>query len=237
MAAYQAGQDPTAVFGRRLLAAVVDTAIYLAITGGLFALMARSYNNVNGLPDPCGILRDQGKGNLCFASGDTAYAASGGASAVIGLVALAYVVAVYVFVQGTTGATIGKSIAGVRVVGQDGLPPGPAKALVRTLLWIADGQPCGLPLVGFITSLTTKGHRRVGDMAASTYVVGKEHAGKPIGLPGDPLPIYGNAMYPPPGAGAPPQWDDARGTYIQWDPTGGAWLQWDDIAKTWVPIR
>ncbi len=34
----------------------------------------------------------------------------------------------------------------------------------------------------------------------------------------------------------PPQWDQARNTYIQWDPNRSAWLQWDAAANRWKDI-
>lgn len=34
----------------------------------------------------------------------------------------------------------------------------------------------------------------------------------------------------------PPQWDQARNTYIQWDLAQQAWLQWDSVANRWKPI-
>ena len=92
-------------------------------------------------------------------------------------------VGLYAALQGATGRTPGKAVFGLKVVNEQGGNPGFGRGLVRTLLWIVDGQPCGIPLVGFITGLTTKGHRRVGDMAAKTFVVGKAHSG-PVVVPG-----------------------------------------------------
>lgn len=34
----------------------------------------------------------------------------------------------------------------------------------------------------------------------------------------------------------PPQWDQARNTYIQWDPSQQMWLQWDTRANRWKLI-
>jgi uncharacterized RDD family membrane protein YckC len=101
-----------------------------------------------------------------------------------------------VVLQGLTGWTIGKLLTGIRVVRDDGRPPGLLKALVRWLLWVLDGFPYIVPLVGFITALTTVGHRRVGDMAAGTYVVRSSAAGSPVVVPGLTAP-------PPPAGYAP----------------------------------
>jgi hypothetical protein len=45
-----------------------------------------------------------------------------------------------------------------------------------------DGLCAGL--VGFIVALTSRGHRRVGDMAAKTFVVGGQYMGYPVAVPG-----------------------------------------------------
>jgi hypothetical protein len=157
---------------------------------------------------------------------------------------------ILVLLQGLTGASVGKAIAGLRTVGEDGQRPGIGKAFIRTLLWAVDAAPWLVPLVGLITGLTTTGHRRVGDMAAKTFVVRAADAGSPIVVPGltaAPTPVaagtYGTT---PPWEPAPapqplppqhqPQWDQARGTYITWDANRAVWLQWDERTSTWVPI-
>jgi uncharacterized RDD family membrane protein YckC len=52
---------------------------------------------------------------------------------------------------------------------------------VRWLLFVVDG-PLTLFLCGIITSAVSKGHRRVGDMAADSYVVHRDDAGRPLSL-------------------------------------------------------
>jgi hypothetical protein len=146
-------------------------------------------------------------------------------------------------------------VTGIRTVRDDGRPPGLLKALVRWLLWIVDGFPYVLPLVGFITALTTVGHRRVGDMAAGTYVVRSSAAGSPVVVPGltAPPPPAGYApgvpwattTPPPPAASwgaAPP----GPGTPVpgpaapaappgpQWDEARGTYIQWDPAQGAWL---
>jgi hypothetical protein len=147
-------------------------------------------------------------------------------------------------------AWIGKLLLGIRTVREDGRAAGMGKALVRWLLWIVDGFPYFLPLVGFIVALTSTGHRRVGDMAAKTFVVRKAAMGSPIIVPGLTAPpvmepavagAWGASAPPvgtPPGQPAVdrPQWDEARGTYIQWDPVEQSWMQWDEGQHTWLRI-
>lgn len=54
----------------------------------------------------------------------------------------------HVFLQGTSGQTIGKSTAGVRLVRQaDGQPPGRGLAFVHLLCHFVDYLTCGLTLL------------------------------------------------------------------------------------------
>lgn len=258
--------DPTTVIGRRVLAALIDAALVL-VPAIMLLTASFEYHTVERLEaeettaeEFCDRKMDEGAfcadtseidDRVYFADdlseGATVY--FWGASVVL-----------FVLLQGLTGWTPGKLVSGIRVVRDDGRPPGILKALVRWLLWVVDGFPYFLPLVGFITALTTVGHRRVGDMAASTYVVRSSAAGSPVVVPGltAPPPPQGYASgvpwaapaptpAPDAGWGAPPsptptpappgpQWDEARGTYIQWDPAQGAWLQWDEPTRAWIRI-
>ena len=137
--------DPTAVFGRRVVAVLLDLII-------VFSLLA-----------------------------------------LLWLASFLGSLLIFVVLQGLTGWTPGKLITGIRTVKADGSIVGIPKAFVRWILLIVDGQPCGLPLVGFITGLTTQGHQRVGDMAAKTFVVTRAAVGSPIAVPGLTAP-------PPPAA-------------------------------------
>jgi len=253
--AYPVQTDPTAVFGRRVLAALIDAALVLipvimlvtasfeyfttetlqerGITGEQFCDQVLEGNGV------CADLSEiDSVERVYFSDG-----LSGSGTAFYWIATFAMLVVL----QGFTGWTIGKLVTGIRVVREDGRPPGLVKALVRWLLWVVDAFPYFLPLVGFIVGLTTVGHRRVGDMAAKTFVVRSSAAGSPIVVPGltapPPVGSAGGWGAPPPTASptaAPaanaPQWDEARGTYIQWDPSHGVWMQWNEGLKTWSPI-
>ncbi len=242
--------DPTAVVGRRVVAALVDGAV---VIGPALAIASSNMEYITRervgrrFDDFCDDYLDQFSGT-CIQLGDTAYfsddTANAGSFAFLGLSILLLVV-----VQGLTGWTVGKLLTGLRTVREDGRAPGTGKAFVRWLLLIVDAIPC-IPLVGFICALTTQGHRRVGDMAAKTFVVRSSAAGQPIGVPGmtvaPPAPeMYSTSTWNPPAAtetppapatGPAPQWDEARGTYIQWDPAASRWLQWDETTRTWSPI-
>jgi RDD family len=196
------GHDPTAVMGRRVGAWIVDTVIVAApaaalLTSDLEYLEEGDLDGQSGV-DFCEDYMDQTDG-VCVDVGDRVYF-SDGLPAAPWLVGLGVSLLFLVLLQGLKGWTPGKLLFGVRTVGEDGQAPGLGRALVRWLLLIIDGLCLGL--VGFIVALTNRSHRRVGDMAAKTYVVSKEYAGRPIVVPGV-TPSY--AAYPgSPGAPGPP---------------------------------
>ena len=237
--------DPTAVMGRRIGAVAIDGAIVFVpwfadqmsavhhSEKGSSAIASDYCSTYNDVHDEDGICLDVGK-DVWYSNGNIAVAPE------IFLLLVPFVM--FVLLQGFTGWSLGKLATGIRVVQEDGSAPGLLRALVRWLFWLVDG-PFTLYLVGLITSLTTTGHRRVGDMVAKTYVVRADTVGHPVVLPGD----HGLGFTAPPGGspygGMPiptakpgPQWDEARGTYIQWDPEAAAWMQWSDTAKRWDPI-
>ena len=232
--AYPVQTDPTAVFGRRVLAALIDAALILVpvimlITADFEFVSAerlrdegttgeefcQRFQDEFGDGRPCADLTDyDGIERVYFSEG-----ISGGTQAASWLLPFA----LFVLWQGLIGWTPGKLLTGIRTVQEDGRPPGFVKALVRWLLWIADGFPYFLPLVGFIVGLTTVGHRRVGDMVAKTFVVRSSAAGSPIVVPGltAPPPPVGSAG----SWGAPPP--DATGATTGWgqavDPNASGW--------------
>lgn len=232
--------DPTAVIGRRVVATVIDGAV---VIGPTIAIATSNMEYITRervgrrFDDFCDDYLDQYSGT-CIELGNTAYfsdaSSNPGSFAFIGLSILLLVV-----LQGITGWTVGKLLMGLRTVREDGRVPGIGKAFLRWLLLIIDALPC-IPLVGFICALTTQGHRRVGDMAAKTFVVRASAAGQPIAVSGltvaPPAPAMYSTAPPTPAGGQAPQWDEARGTYIQWDATSSRWLQWDEATRTWSPI-
>jgi len=241
--AYPVADDPTAVFGRRVIAALIDALIVLVPTF-LLASAEFEYLSVADLPVSaeqfCEDRMDDGQVCADFSDvDDRVYFADSSFPAATGWYWAANAI-LLVVVQAFTGWTIGKLLLGIRAVDEMGRPPGLLKALVRWLLWIVDGFPYVLPLVGFIVGLTTVGHRRVGDMAAKTFVVGRAAAGSPVVVPGvtaPPAPTgWGAAPAPAPPSAEGPQWDEARGTYIQWDADQQRWMQWSESTRTWSPI-
>ncbi len=209
--------DPTSVIGRRILAVLID-ALLVLVPAVLFATSQFEYIEEQDLPirdgqEYCDRYLDE-EGGFCFDAtdlDDRVYFADG-ADAGSNVVYWGLNFGLLVVLQGFTGWTPGKLVAGIRVVRDDGRPPGFVKALLRWLLWIVDGFPYFIPgLVGFITGLTTTGHRRVGDMVAKTLVVRKAAAGSPVAVPGLTPAAgapWGTTAPPPPGApggwGTPP---------------------------------
>ena len=75
----------------------------------------------------------------------------------------------YVLCEAATGATLGKRMVGIRVVGEDGEHVSFGAAFVRNLLRLVDAL--FFYFVGFIFALLSTRGRRLGDRAAHTIVV------------------------------------------------------------------
>jgi uncharacterized RDD family membrane protein YckC len=118
---------------------------------------------------PLGILVGLLSGGGHAESGD-GYANAGvdvGGSAFWALVAL--MVGYYVICESASGATLGKRMVGIRVVGEDGEHVTFGAALVRNLLRLVDCL--FFYLVGALFALTSSRGQRLGDRAAHTVVV------------------------------------------------------------------
>lgn len=87
--------------------------------------------------------------------------------AVLWLVTLA--VGYYVICEAATGATIGKKMVGIRVVGEDGENITFGAAVTRNLLRLVDAL--FFYFVGFLFALLSSRGQRLGDRAAHTIVV------------------------------------------------------------------
>ncbi|HEY6531707.1 MAG TPA: RDD family protein [Acidimicrobiales bacterium] len=250
--------DPTAVVGRRLLAAAIDLGILWVFSATFWVLASRQLPTEAqdlGL-EPC-----TGR-KLCTTAGDRFV--SGWPVVILVLVWVAYLVGVFVLERGLTGRTIGTMLTGLVTVGEDGRPLGVGQALVRSVAGVVDYFPCCLPLVGIATIAATPGHRRVGDIAARSHVVGQEWFGHPIVLnrpepeapapppstipasppiPAAATPPVTTSPFAPPGAPAAgptppatddgPVWDPERRAYLQWDPARQQWLQYEQATGEW----
>lgn len=182
--------DPTSIVGRRIGAWFLDLLIYLVIAvllslaGGGAGAETRTFDNSSQATSFCDGWNQTHQG-FCFntSSGSettvTTYETGALSSAWLPLH-----FALYVVIQGITGGSLGKLALGLRVVTADGQRCGIGRSFLRTMLWIVDAITCALPILGGILMLSTKGHRRVGDMVAKTFVVAKEQEGHPVVVPG-----------------------------------------------------
>ena len=229
--------DPTAVMGRRIGAFFIDAAIALVAFVLIMLPLAtqRTVNETLDLPGCHRTFNDSGNQVRCdnrvvFQIGDTVYEANAGPTF---LLDVAFVFLYFALLPALAGATVGKALTGIRVVDRAGTVAGFGKTLIRWFVFIVDG-PLTLYLCGLITSIVSKGHRRLGDMAADTYVVAKSSVGQPVILP-SATPMYAAAApgMPSMQAAPGPQWDPARNTYVQWDPATGTYRTWDEQSQTW----
>ena len=200
--------DPTAVIGRRIGGWVIDFLLYSLIMAFFapspLSPLAEYYDTDEQPGISCEDVQDLNDVSSCVEIGDRLYFTETG-DAAIQFVVFVAVVLLYSALQGATGVTPGKAVFGIKVVDEQGRRPGFGKSILRTVLWVVDLAPWCIPgLVGFITGLTTKGHRRVGDMAAKTFVVGKAHDG-PVHVPGLATAATGGYPAGPGGYGAPGQ--------------------------------
>lgn len=198
MNAYVAPVDPTDVAGKRIVSAIIDVGIGWIIYIVLFALLTEKVETFGLIT--CNDLHV----SQCVEVGDTAYVVRGAGGLLMWLLVFCYFFGVFVLQRGLTGKTLGTMAMGIVTVDGRGSPPGIMTALVRSVAGIVDYIPCCVPLLGMILILTTKGHRRVGDMAARTFVIDRQYAGQPVAVPGvaasGPVGPYGAPM-----TASPPQ--------------------------------
>ena len=76
----------------------------------------------------------------------------------------------FVFLEGWLGATVGKRVLGLRVVGIDGGRAGLWKGALRNLLRLVDGLPA-FNLLGVILIQRSEDRARFGDRIAGTRVI------------------------------------------------------------------
>jgi uncharacterized RDD family membrane protein YckC len=175
--AVSAPRDPTNVMGRRIAAFIIDLVIIVAVTIGVGAAVADHFTDAP--PQACDILRDrQDDIAFCAQNDEDVYVLDDGQALPVWGAGILAALLNAVVLQSITGASVGKLITGLRVVGDDGRKAGSGRMFVRWLLLIVDAFFCYL--VGLITALATHPHRRVGDMVAKTYVIGADDVGRPV---------------------------------------------------------
>ncbi len=261
---YQVATDPTAVMGRRIGAWLIDIIIVGAISLAIFSATVDTatvdFNPCDSGSDASFEMCTVGDDVIAWWDGNEATVFEFGDTTTVNLIQWIYGIGVFWVWQGLAGMTPGKALMGIRTVNAQGQPPGVLRAFGRSVLWIVDFFPWCLPLVGPIAAFSSKGHRRVGDSVAGTFVVNKDAMGQPLaipgltptavgyGAPGGYAPPPGGAAataYPPastpPGA-APPagsstaaQSSSAPSTgEAQWDPARNAYIQWDATNQRWL---
>lgn len=269
--------DPTAVVGARIGAYVIDL---LLVAAAAIACLVPIFLNTSieapsgsvtcnsGARSEFGVNRDRSTTDpsMCFDNGTTVrYIPFEDENAfTVKLYAIFFGIqaANLVLLQGLTGASLGKLIFGLRVVRPNGRTAGLGWALARWLMLQIDTMCCFLP--GAVLVFTTKGHRRLGDMVATTFVIRKGEVGRPPMVPGVNAPgpddgylaygsygPYNSPSYPAPGGGS--AWPGAStpaegspwtpgtptsptpsGDGPTWDPARDAYIQYDRERAEWL---
>lgn len=256
--------DPTRVTGSRIGAYLVDVVVGSIVA--FVVLLAVGPNHwttfdARGLgPAACSDLQgdpppgqyDGEPTEICVQVGDTIYLLDGDQAADLQrtstLLGLGFGLFNWVLLPAITGASLGKLLFGLRVVTADGQRAGIGRQLVRYLVLIVDSFCCGI--VGLIAIRSSRGHRRLGDMAAGTFVIHRSWEGRVLQIPGlivaRSTHEFG-AFGPAPAAPEPtlgqgggidaPVWDPARNAYVRYDQTSGVWFQWDEGQQAWIPAQ
>lgn len=253
------GADPTDVMGRRIGAYLIDAVIFGVIAALILVPALPTANRVPSGTTSCQQLEVEGRttGRFCSDNGVTvSYVPKSAFSHYIRLIWIVQIlewIGAYVLLQGIVGASPGKLLLGLRVVKPNGELAGLGRCFVRTLILPVDAFCCALP--GLISSFNSKGHRRLGDMAGDTLVIGRDDqqalmlARSGAALPDRKTlaaqqyaedhrptgPTWEDQIQIPGAPSLPdnqPVWDEARQAYLWYDPQTGAWSQWDDATNT-----
>ncbi len=196
MSAYQFQPDPTDVITKRYVAAVIDVAMEWIVWIIAFVIAFAVFSH--------DVIRYDNNGFGTYRAYKSTELTGAGWVFVI-VIGLAYMVSVFVIWRGQTGKSPGTLMLGLVTVNEQGAPLGVGRALLRSVAGIVDYIGiCSVPIVGIATSASSKGHRRVGDMAAKSLVVDKQYAGQPLYVPALNLATaagpYGQAYGQPYGA-------------------------------------
>lgn len=245
------GFDPTDVMGRRFAAFTVDSVILIAVF--LVALVSlatfEGFENGSMATAICDQYARLDNGDICLDFNNLddysyVFVLENDKIAEIGAWVIIASVLNLVIIPAITGGSLGKLAASLRVVKQDTFKKaGFLKHLLRWLLWIVDAFPWLplLPLTGWIVAETTKGHRRVGDLAARTLVVNKKFVDFPILVPGvnDPsqssAALSGQSSSPP--QSPPTQSPYTQAPYTQSPYAQGPYMQEPFAQKPDAPAR
>lgn len=201
--------DPTDVVGRRVGAHLIDSAVSLVwavpslvvgLVMGFKHGVRTAYDTEDAAVAGCQKMAETGM-PWCFPSGTEVLTLSVPTFVVVVMaMTIPLTLILFVLLPSRTGWTPGKLACGIRVVNDTTFgPAGFWRQALRQLAWWVDHILPGLPVLVIVHK--SKGHRRLGDMAARTLVVGKEHWKQPVPVPGvNDLPPLSPALPPPPGA-------------------------------------
>lgn len=228
--------DPTRVGSKRIVAAVIDIGIEALVLAVLFLVLAQDYERYSVVSGT-------------YVQGREL---QGGGAVAVYAFALLYNIGVFLVWRGLTGNTVGTLAMRIAVVDEAGRPPGIVRAIVRSGAGVVDYLPCCAPAVGLITMFTSTAHRRVGDMAAKTYVVDAAGRDEPLVIgrstnrstTGSTGRSTGRSTDGADPASAPasegtitpesePEWDPHRNAFIQYDTKNEQWMVFDEDARQW----
>jgi uncharacterized RDD family membrane protein YckC len=158
------GRDPTKVVTRRCIALLVDGLLLALIPLATVAIVGNAKIRKGVCPAPV----PAGRNCLSYRN-QTLLVDKHAFLVFFGLLVVLYL-AVFVVVQGFTGASPGKALLRIRVVRHDGTSPGVLRSIVRAAAWVIDGLALIVP-VALWSAWFSPGHRRVGDWVAGTFVI------------------------------------------------------------------
>ncbi len=210
--------DPTRVGSKRVVAACIDLGIEALVLAVLFLVLAQDYERFSVVSGTY----VQGRELQGFSA------------VVVYAFALGYNAGVFVLWRGLTGNTVGTLVMRIVVTDQEGQPPGPLRAIIRSVAGAVDYLPCCVPAVGLITIFTSGSHRRVGDLAAATWVVDRSVKGMPIEAGRATISARSAAADAERAAQGPqPEWDSHRNAFVQYDTTTSTWMAYDETKGEW----
>lgn len=250
--------DPTRILGSRVGAYLVDGVITTIVVFALFFFLQVPRYETRDLASSadattlCSTISNDGSGRSCVALGSTAYLLTQDqvdqARRLLTLYGVGFTALNWVLLPATTGASLGKRLFGLRVVTAEGQIAGVGRNLLRWVVGIVDFACCAIP--GYLVARNSRGHRRLGDMAAGTFVVHRSALGHPLEIPGlitvrrheefggwGPEPVRPEPELGEGGGIDAPVWDPSRNTYVRYDPASGVWFQWDEQTQSWIPAQ
>lgn len=138
-------QPPLASWGERVVAYLIDSALLFAG----FAVVLLVSATLGAVVDVIGVL-----------------------VAVLGYLAVIGANFYFMYMQGVTGASPGKKLTGLRVVGvQTGQPIGGGRGIVRSFAHLVDSLICN---IGFLFPLWDEKRQTLGDKIMNTVVISRQ---------------------------------------------------------------